>query len=87
MFFPALIVLRDDLTARLFVRRWCFQVGEMIKDREAVIQGGMTGKGLKVTYIHVFLSVVALRQPSGSRDGPVFDVMRVYPWSMPGLVC
>lgn len=25
-----------------------FQVGEMIKDREAVIYGGMSGKGLKV---------------------------------------
>ena len=24
------------------------QVGEMIKDREAVVYGGMTGKGLKV---------------------------------------
>lgn len=29
--------------------RVLLQVGEMIKDREAVVYGGMTGKGLKVS--------------------------------------
>lgn len=36
-----------------FVVPLVLQVGEMIKDREAVVHGGMTGKGLKVRSVCV----------------------------------